>query len=242
MKKITFLKEKSLSDLRRDILRNLHVYRDGNFDDLLSDPLFTFEGKFDVDYQALEKITCTGGDHREAFCCNQMYSVLGHISPYLARDLRLWVHITHTYLLPYVRQRWPIPVEDDAKAVKHIETHFFGTASRGVERDNAASRLWWMAFLCSRVDGLSLEDALNSFLYSYDVRANIMERPTTAQSVRVFSCVIRKLHASWNSDKKLFERERFRAVMKGLNVHGGVQLIDLMNDEQINELIENFSA
>jgi len=29
---------------------------------------------------------------------------------------------------------------------------------------------------------------------------------------------------------------------KGLNVHGGVQPIDLMNDEEINDLIENFST
>jgi hypothetical protein len=241
MNKITFLREKTLFDLRSQVSANLHIYREGSFEDLQSEPSLIFEGKTEIDYSVFEKVLCGRDDHQEVECCVQMHRALGHLSPYLARDLRLWVHLTHTHLLSYARQRWPIP-PDDAAAVKHIKTHFFGHASRGIERDNAASRLWWMAFLCSRVDGLTLEEALTAFLHSSDARANIMERPTTAQCETVFSCVVRKLHASLKTDARLFQREVFREVMKGLNVHGGVQLVDLLSPADIDAVIDKYNA
>ncbi len=159
------------------------------------------------------------------------------IPPYLARDSRLWVYLTHTLLLDYSRKRWPIP-NDDEKAVTHIRKHFFANGARGIERDNATSRLWWMANLCDRVDGLSLLDALIIFLHQYDVRANIIERPTTSQSVPVFSAVIKKLEKSFKQDQKLFEREKFRQVMKELNLQGGVKLLCALDEPEIEKIVD----
>jgi hypothetical protein len=45
-------------------------------------------------------------------------------------------------------------------AVGHVRAHFFAKEQRQIERDNAASRLWWMAHLCRRVKELDLSDTL----------------------------------------------------------------------------------
>lgn len=111
---------------------------------------------------------------------------MSELSPYEARDERLWAHITHTHMLEYARKRWPIP-EDPVAAVGHIRAHFFAKEQRQIERDNAASRLWWMAHLCGRVRGLELSDTLKVFLYRTDVRASIIERPTVSQNRNLFS-------------------------------------------------------
>jgi len=166
-----------------------------------------------------------------------VFNAMGSMSHYLARDERLWVGLCHTALLAYSRKRWPIP-DDTEKAVAHIENHFFVVGARGYERDNAASRLWWMASLCSRVKGLTLEQALTSLLYQYDVRANIIERPTTSQSTQVFSAVLKRLHGSYHGDKKLFERERFRSVMKELNLRGGVSLLGALSEKQVGSILD----
>ena len=71
---------------------------------------------------------------------------------------------------------------------------------------------------------MSLVDALTCFLYASDVRANIVERPTTCQNVNVFSAILKKLDASYKSDKVLFQRSVFRPFMKKLNLIGGVKL------------------
>jgi hypothetical protein len=162
---------------------------------------------------------------------------MAKLTPYEARDERFWAYLTHTFLLNYARRRWPIP-EDDAVAVKHIRTHFFAKEHRQIERDNAASRLWWMAHLCHRVKGLKLIDALNVFLYRTDVRASIIERPTVSQNSNVFSAVVQKLQESYAGKKNLFERNAFRRLMQEINSEGGARLLDAMTEVQVGQLLD----
>jgi hypothetical protein len=168
--------------------------------------------------------------------CILIYEAMRNLMHFHARDARLWVYLTHTVLLSYTRARWAIPA-DDVAAVKFIKDHFFCIANRGTERNNAASRLWWMAALCNRTHGLSLEDALTTLLYQSDVRANIVERPTTSQCLIIFSAILRKLHESYHSDKKLFERTLMREAMKKLNLAGGVKLLGVLPEQQVDALV-----
>ena len=114
--------------------------------------------------------------------------------------------------------------------------------ARGIERDNAASRLWWLASLCHRTKGLSFEDALTCFLYQSDVRANIVERPTTSQNIHVFSAIIKKLDESYKSNKELFERERFRSLMKELNLIGGIKLLAALPEISVLQIFDQCIA
>lgn len=238
MTKIRLLRSRTIQQLTSEIPGNLERYRSGKFDLLVDDPSNFFEGVQDFDDEKLANVDCNEDDHREAACCVAIYEAMGTIPAYLARDARLWVYLTHTSLLQYSRKRWPIP-QDDEKAAAHIRKHFFASDARGIERDNAASRLWWMAALCSRVEGISLNDSLTAFLHQYDVRANIIERPTTSQSVPVFSAIIRKLsEAHKKGEKTLFEREKFRAVMKELNLRGGVKLLGALSEAEIGSIVD----
>lgn len=238
--KTRLLKAAKAHELFKNIHDNLNRYRSGNFEFIKDDPSGYIELNHDIDEVALSSIKFKDDDYiEEVNNCMAIFRAMGDISHYLARDERLWVYLTHVELLDYARSKWPIP-EDDEEAVKHIRTHFHVAGARGFERDNAASRLWWMASLCGRVKELSLEDALKCFLFRTDVRANIVERPTTSQSVNVFSVVVEKLHESFNGDKKLFaNREAFRSVMKELNLQGGVKLLASMNKADVDSIFEN---
>lgn len=233
---IRLLKQQAHDDLLKSINANLDRYRQGDFSYLISDASYFIELEAQVDWTKISEIVCSADDFREVESCIAIFDVLGSIAPYLARDERLWVYLTHTVLLNYARMRWPIP-SDDSEAVEFISTHFFAKGTRGIERDNAASRLWWMASLCNRVDGLTLEEALQTFLYRSDVRANIIERPTTSQTIQVFSALIRKLHESYSGDKALFERNKFRPIMKELNLQGGVKLLEVLDESSIDEVL-----
>jgi hypothetical protein len=165
-----------------------------------------------------------------------MIQALPEITPYLARDERFWVYLSHTNLIKYARARWPIPDENE-KAVAHIQTHFFARGERGIERDNLGSRLWWMAHICGRVEDMAISEALQVFLYRADVRANIIERPSTSQNTVLFSAIIRKLKESFEGNRALFERGKFRAFMKELNLQGGVTLLDSLDNVSIREIV-----
>lgn len=239
MTKIRFLRSRAIQQLTNDVSVNLERYRAGDFDFLEADPANYFESSHEIDEVNLAQVTCTADSHREVECCMAIFNAMGTIPPSLARDSRIWIYLTHTALLKYARTRWPIPSNDE-QAEAHIRKHFFAIGTRGIERDNAASRLWWMAALCNRVEGLTLEESLKAFLHQYDVRANIIERPTTAQSIPVFSAIIKRLHVALTfKDESVFKRERFRAAMKQLNLQGGVKLFGVLSPTELNSIIED---
>jgi hypothetical protein len=236
--KTNFFKAQYVRELLSNISENLDLYRTGSFELLAGDPDNYFETELEVDEQKLSLIDCDKLNKREVENCVLMYKAMGGISNYLARDERLWTYLTHSVLLKYARNRWPIP-EDDEKAVKHIKSHFFCIgASRGIERDNASSRLWWMASLCHRANGLSFTESLTCLLLESDVRANIVERPTTSQNINIFSAILKKLNESYKTDKKLFERVKFRNVMKWLNLSGGIKLLGALPEGRIISILD----
>jgi len=236
--KLRMLKASKINELRSNIENNLDLYRSGNFDFIFAD----YSSYFECDIEILEnhfgELIPDNANSSEVTNCKLMLNALGNISPYLARDERLWVYLTHSDLLDYTRQRWSIPV-DDEKAVKFIATHFFAKDKRAIERDNSASRLWWQATLCSRVKDLKLEDSLQCLLYDTDVRASIIERPTTSQCLNVFSAIMKKLHESYVGDKKIIHRDAFRPLMKKLNLHGGIKLLNALEESEIMKFIDD---
>lgn len=236
--KTRLLRSTELKSLVDNISGNLDLYRNGTFDDLILDSSKYIEIDHEIDESKLSLIQCEDDNYFEVENCIRIFEAMGGISHYLARDERLWVYLTHTELLAYARKRWPIP-DDDEKAVGFIKNHFFVVGARGFERDNAISKLWWMASLCNRTEGLSLERSLICLLEQFDVRDNIVGRPTTSQSVHVFSAILRRLSESYDGDKSLFVRERFREVMKKLNLVGGIKLLAALDEKDIEEVLKS---
>lgn len=239
--KANFIKTGKVQELLANIAANLDSYRKGDFDFIVADPSYFFETNLEIDENLLSKIECGKNDLNEVQNCIHMYGAINSLSHYLARDQRLWVYLTHTLLLKYTRERWPIP-QDNEKAINHIKTHFFCVGARGIERDNAASRLWWLASLCSRTKDIDFSEALTCFLYQSDVRASIVERPTTSQNIDVFSAILKKLHNSYKSNKELFERKNFRPFMKELNLAGGIKLLAALPESSITLILDQCIA
>ena len=240
--KLRIVRERALAELRSHIEQNLERYRTGDFNHLSADPSLSFETEIEMVEDEIARLKSPQGeDNFEADNCAAMLKALPKLSPYQAADERLWVMLSHTHLLSHARARWPIPPKA-ADAVEHISTHFFGRNYRQLERDNVGSRLWWMGHLCRRVEGMPLQKSLEILLFRSDVRANIVERPTTAQSVSVFSAVINKLSKSYSGKKKLFERSTFRSLMVRLNGLGGYKLLDALDAKAVESLIDGVIA
>lgn len=236
--KARLLRTDIIKELQGAIPENLERYRTGEFMFLQEDASKYIELDLELDFERICQIQCEEDDLREVQNCEHMFRVFPDLTPYMARDERLWIYLTHTLLLDYSRKRWPIPI-DDEKAQLHIKSHFFASGNRGIERDNAASRLWWIAHICSRADKFELKEALQYFLYRSDVRANIIERPSTSQNTLVFSAILEKLRESYYGDQKLYERDTFRNFMIELNVQGGVKLLDALNKQTIDQIVSS---
>ena len=239
MKPARFLREETLRNLRADVKKNLDSYRDGTFAHLESDSSLTFESTVQLDAGQLDKLMPPSGANLfEVENCTFALSALPGLTPYDARDERLWAFLSHTKLLAHARLRWPIPTDDEA-AVKHINKHFFARDKRQIERDNVLSRLWWMGHLCERVDGITLNEALTAFLHRSDVRANIVERPTISQATNVFRVILKRLSTSLKGKGALFERQPFRQLMVEINSVGGFKLLDCLSEAEIEVVVDD---
>ncbi|TPN02782.1 hypothetical protein FKO01_49190 [Mesorhizobium sp. B2-3-3] len=237
--KARYLKVSALEDLRANIPSNLETYRTGSFAFLESDTTFSFGHEIEIDVDLLAELKPPSvGRYFEPQNCAILYSALRELSPYEARDERFWAYLSHTVLLKHGRDRWPIP-PDDKEAAKHIAQHFFARDKRQIERDNVGSRLWWMAHLCARVESLDQKEALEAFLYRSDVRANLIERPTTSQATALFGALLGKLVLSYKGERTLFERNTFRRLMMEINSVGGYKLLDCLSTENVDAIVSN---
>ncbi len=121
-------------------------------------------------------------------------------------------------------------------------THYFVTGSRGLIRDNAIARLWWMGNHASRCRDYELEYTLHLLLRDSDVRANLLERSSLSMSEEIFSGVIRVLHKSKKGSNKMgdiYKRENFRALMKMLNRRGGRIMLNALTAQQLDDMLDN---
>jgi hypothetical protein len=201
-----------------------------------------------------------------------VFDAFSDLSPHLARDTRLWSYYTHTSLLEYSRSRWLNVSEDkhwepnpdckrgNSKKSKYckscvkctaylIKVHFFSSATnvRSIERSNAVSRLWWNGFLAARISTLDMEDALNALMATAEVRSQIMERPTTAQSMTLLSELLLMINegvhpkppAEGDKPDLPYSRDYFRAFMRKLNNKGGSLLLEYLDQKECRCLLES---
>jgi Family of unknown function (DUF6339) len=229
-------RQAELSALYSSVEANLDRYRSGDFAYMEADSSYFFEIDVEFDQAALGSMKEPTRNEDEDIDNFALFYKALPLTPYEAREERLWTYMSHIYLLSYARARWPIPV-DDKDAVAHIRTHFFARTKRQIERDNVASRLWWMAHLCNRVSSMSLTDALKILLHQSDVRANLIERPTLSRSATVFSSILELLGESFAGENALFNRTTFREFMKRLNDHGGYVLLDVLEPKSLKEIL-----
>lgn len=160
--------------------------------------------------------------------------------------------MSHFDLRRYVAKRWVLDAEDEKKE-KQICTHYFVIGQRGLLRDNAIARLWWMGYIAARSSQFSdPEKALDILLLQSDVRANLLER-SLGMNPDIFDAVVNRLQQDYAAAKKLveakkpvkntiFERNRFRTLMKTLNRIGGYRMLDALNFEQLRDEIKQIAG
>ena len=171
----------------------------------------------------------------------RVYDHLRTLSPHQASEERLWAYLCHVECADYVRARWLVrrPSKREA-AVREVRNHFFARGARALIRDNGISRLWWLGKIAEDVDHENPEEFLEIVLYRQDVRSSLLERPFVSRNVEVLRMIYAVMKEHWKDegDRALFDREVFRAWMRGVNRRGGVVLLDALSEPRLRRLLE----
>lgn len=153
-----------------------------------------------------------------------------------ATDERLWAELCVSTLWSYMRKRWPVenyshkdPIE--VAAIIRERYFFIANRDRALVR-NGLARLWWyghVSYDAQREDPYELTKVL---LDKLDVAQSLLERsfsrnPTVCKAVLNF---VLKEEAEGRDATK---RAVFRALMQHLNRLGGMAVLDVLNQEEI---------
>ncbi len=238
MQRIRFFRQDALDTLREKVKENLPWYRN---EDGATSPILDGYGEMSqsVDGSCFDTLNGNMTEVDDQKNVLAIYAAFGNLSLQQAAEERIWTYATHVLAKPYTAKRWNrIPTGAD-KAVKYILKHYFVSGTRGLIRDNAIARLWWMGYLASRCHDYDLKDTLRILLRDSDVRASLIERSSASMSQEIFSGVIRVLGKSLecNDDPDIYKRNNFRELMKRLNRRGGRIMLNMLGVKQLDEML-----
>ena len=150
-----------------------------------------------------------------------------------ATDERLWATLCFKNYSSYARARWPL---DRAKTQEnHVQDHWFAKTSRNRMRDNAVSRLWWMAHIASRVDRPN-DEVLKTLFFNSDYRSNLLERNSSANAINVVASIL-SISQKYFDDGVEFNREKFRTFMKQVDFVGKRTALPSLTAEDLEALL-----
>lgn len=239
--KIQFLRSSAVEQLRHSVPSNVGLYySDYDFTDFFDGVPFSRQTSIEYDTSCIDQIKMPEqADNYDAENSVVIYQGFSSLTPEQAADERIWAYLCHFEFFSYAKARWLDPNEHLSNIVS---THFFARGNRAFMRDNAISRLWWMGYVASKLSEVTEYDVgliLKVLMFRSDVRANLLERPSTATNLNVFAAILRLLVESYDSSRSLFERAAFRKFMRRVNVLGGLQIMDVLSIDEIYKELQN---
>jgi hypothetical protein len=182
----------------------------------------------------------TDNDHlRDVENVKLLYQALKGLSPVQASDPRFWTYLTHVTFWPYMRQRWTVEEKPDEQRINYVASHYFlkTGSSRSLIR-NGIANLWWYGYLTYDENRLNPYELTEILLKKLDIARNILERnlgrnKTLLQSFLEFLAENPKITESGNKG-----REVIRILVRQLNCHGGVCVLDTLNGIEIKSVLK----
>lgn len=153
-----------------------------------------------------------------------IFEALQGMTASLAQRGGTWLHLSHTYLLDYGRNRW---LKGQATE-KNIKIHFVSFSPAKIRDDHVSSRPWWNGYIASRIAGSDdiqkIRDVLTVLAKTTETRSQSIERPSIIGDVSLSRLIVRYLKEKPNTT----EQENYRAFMKKLNfLSNGVKFLGM---------------
>jgi len=190
---------------------------------------------FDIDIAKIDMRMPAGNKKFDKENCLQFWEQAKNLTVPQALDKRLWVTLCIRDFSDYCQARWSKP--DKTEWRKHLKNHWFISDMRGLVRDHAIARLWWISYLASRVaelNQISLERVLGILLRDLDYTGNLLGRTNSVNASKVLAAII---EITEKVDKP-YHRDSFRAFMKEVNFRCGRTVLPSLSKEALIELLE----
>lgn len=182
-------------------------------------------------FKLLSPVNNTWSGNKDRENAELIQSLIPGLTRANATDERFWVTLAFREAFEYSVLRWGGDEGDNTL----ILNHWFAPSSRSKWRDHSVSRLWYVSSFASGLEGISLKNSLDVLYSNSELLNSFLGRPRTTASNRVASKIILTLHSAGIVDgKSNFDRIKFRALMKELDLRSGSVHIAALNNSDFN--------
>lgn len=169
--------------------------------------------------------------------CMKIFEFLPSLTAAQASDERLWVTLALSEFHEYSVARWGASlsnVSDPGDLTRFKVNHILIKDSRDKWRNQSISRLWWTRKYAGYFD-LPIDKTLEFLFYSdSDVISQILGKPIIGTNLGLAKSLIVVASEFWNTNKEKWSREKFRLVMKRLDLLGGRRMLSSLTASQLN--------
>ena len=235
MSTLHYLSEKTVEDLKGNMVANLDRYLTGDFQDLSNQNGWNIELE-DRDFN-LDLLSQLDGESPTASGdltnSKLVLKALGALTPSEACEPQIWLRLSHVEGLEYSRTRWLKNSTDRDKNLGSIRTHFFAKGRTGIRDDHAISRLWWNGYVAKQAFPDDPERALTAILSSADIRSGIFERSWISNRINLLRGILRSIEAN----DTLKTESIFREYIITVNRIGAGIIFETLEDDEIDTFL-----
>ena len=165
------------------------------------------------------------------------YRSLEGMSPRLALDERMWAWMTHYRLHAYGLKRWHRA--KNTNLPNYVRAHWFRNGSAdALWRHNTASRTWWIGHIAIRAaEGSAGAFRADAALRAFSDTAVFYHLPMYYNFTREPMVLGEIVRAILNEADGIKAEEGLYALLKELNLMGGIQLLSMLPRMKLRERI-----
>lgn len=237
--KLYFLKQDALEILRVNISNNLENYKEADNDWIYKyfeeNPFIEFKNQvpdFDL------KVSRGGVSELEVENSKIIHANLKDVlTPSQASDERFWAGLTHGVFWQYMHDRWEMDIKETSEASIKVR-YFLKGSNKHALRANTISRLWWLANMFYDDKREDPYELLNAFSHDFVTKVH------TFLSLRISSSKIVNnsfaeaiIYLEALEDVTECRTKFFRALLRYLNILGGVTILDCYDEVTLTNLL-----
>lgn len=227
---ITILQHQSITKLNSKVSENPDLLKSFSYHELIHkyNLLETSIDEIDIDTNIKLELPSGTRDLFESENAKLIGKALVNLTPYRAKDERLWVTLSLREYKDYTHARWP----------NAIQSHtFIGGNKRNCMNRHSIGRLWWFYEYAKRSAPNNTSQFLDNLLFDSNFRLSLTERNSLVSIPNLVSAIT-NYAADQRAEKRIFNSEKFKIFMKKVNFLAGRHEFSALSTNQVNRLLE----
>jgi len=164
----------------------------------------------------------------------KIFEALKNIDLVQANDKRIWVSLAHSIFYKYAKERWKIDKDSSDDALKD-RFHFEGIALRQ-RNQHSIARLWWAARITYNENMADPYELTRVLWEKQDFYQNLIDRKYST-----YKNTLNGFLSFYSRNRHLDAKRDLRRLFKGLNAFGGVRVLSMLSQSEIENQLSSLS-